>query len=111
MDVAREPAGKKLLHFVHPDKLGTFRNGSTRETFVTPTPYAPDEAPSWLQMPAAWVHRTHLLILDPAYIPAIQGPVWVATGRGIQYILSFGFPAAAIIVPGAPSGAWEIEVR
>jgi hypothetical protein len=88
-----------------------FQNGTDLPTYVTPTPYAPEETISWLFLPSARVPRTHVLLLDPAKIPLIQGPMWVAAGAGIQYVLPQGFPAQAIIVPGARGARWELEVR
>lgn len=37
-------------------------------------------------LPVPWVRRDHLLILDPVRIPRIQGPMFVATARGVQYV-------------------------
>jgi hypothetical protein len=110
-EVARELGGRKLLRYLTDAQLGRFRDGTTRQTFVTPTPYTPEEASHWLVLPDPWIPRRHILILDPARIPWIQGAVWVAATNGLQYILPQGFPADAIIVPGAPGARWEVEVQ
>lgn len=109
-EVARELGGRKLLRYLLPEQVGSFRNGSTQLTFVTPTAYGPEEALIWLVLPASSSPRTHVLILEPSKISAIIGPIEVAAGRGIQYILPRGFPPEAIIVPGAPGAAWEVVV-
>jgi hypothetical protein len=109
-EIATELAGRKLMRLLTRRQVGAFTGGSTRETYVTPTPYDPREAVRWLLLPEPRVPRTHLLFLDPAQIPLVIGPMWVAWGRGIQYILPAGFPETAIIVPGAPRGRWEVEV-
>lgn len=110
-EVAAELGPRKLLRYMLPEQVGRFSGGSDEETYATLTPYAPEETLAWLVLPAASRPRTHALILDPALIPAVQGPLRVAGGRGIQYILPRGFPAAAIIVPGAPGARWEIVVQ
>lgn len=106
VDIARELCGRMLLRYITPVQLrsGMFRSGSVDATFVTPTAYAVEDLASWLLLPGAHQRRTHVLVLDPAQIPQVQGPFWVALGRGIQYILPFGFPESAIVVPGAPTG-------
>jgi hypothetical protein len=108
--VAQELAGRLLMRFLKPDQTGAFINGSTRQHYVTPTPYTPEEAVIWLNLPESPVPRTHLLFLDPTEIPLVIGPMWVAWSRSIQYILPDGFPEAAIVVPGAPGGRWETRV-
>jgi hypothetical protein len=110
IEVANELAGRKLLRYMTPAQVGTFRSGTTAETYVTPTAYTADEAPRWLVLPVPTISRPYALILDPAQIPWIQGPMWVAAIRGMQYILPYGFPAEAIVVPGAPDLRWEVEV-
>ena len=109
--VAEELGGRKLLRYLTAVQFGQFRNGSDAEAYVTPTPYTSDEAGTWLVLPIPWIRREHVLVLDPARIPRIQGPMLVAGARGVQYILPEGFPAEAIVVPGAPGVHWEIEVR
>lgn len=111
VEVARELGGRKLIRYMHAGQVGRFRQGSSDLTYTTPTPYSPEEASSWLVLPAPTLLRTHALILEPTLIPWIQGPQWVAMGSGIQYLLPQGFPAAAIIVPGAHDAQWEIVVR
>lgn len=108
--VAAELQGRKLLRYVAPSQVGRFRDGSGTACYATPTAYSPEETIPWLVLPPAAAPRTHALILDPARIPFIQGPLWVAAGRGIQYILPYGFPREAIVVPGAPGMQWEVQV-
>jgi hypothetical protein len=110
-EAAAELGPRKLLRYLLTEQVGRFRSGSTLETYVTPTPYTPEETIAWLVLPAASEPRPYALILEPSRIPAIQGPMLVAGGRGIQYILPEGFPAQSIIVPGAPGVHWEIVVR
>lgn len=108
-DVALELHGRLFVRYLVPAQAGRFRNGSTDECYVTPTPYTPEEAVSWLLLPAARVPRDLALLLNPEDIPEVIGPVWVARGRGIQYILPGGFPESAILVPGT-TGHWEVTV-
>jgi hypothetical protein len=110
-EIADELAPRKLLRYLLPDQLGMFRSGSNVETFTTPTPYTPEEANAYLVLPRPVEPRPFALVLEPALIPRIQGPLQVAGGRGIQYILPDGFPAEAIIVPGSPGMRWEIVVK
>lgn len=77
-DIAEELAGRKLLRYLTPEQVGLFLDGTDRSTYVTPTPYAPEETISWLFLTSPRVPRTHVLLLDPAKIPLIQGPMWVA---------------------------------
>jgi hypothetical protein len=109
-EVAAELGGRKLLHYMTRYNVGRYQSGRSDPCYATLTAYSPEEATRWLVLPSSHIPRTHVLILDPAEIPLIQGPMWVAPLRGIQYILVNGFPAEAIIVPGAPGARWEIEV-
>jgi hypothetical protein len=110
-EAAAELGPRKLLRYLLPHQVGGFRTGSDLETYATPTPYTPEETLAWLVLPAASAPRPYALILDPALIPTIQGPLLVAGGRGIQYILPDGFPEEAIVVPGAPGVHWEVVVK
>jgi hypothetical protein len=109
-DVARELGGRPLLRYLTPAQQGRFLDGATERTYVTPTAYSPEEAIPYLLLPVPTVPRTLALILDPARITWVIGPMWAADGRGIQYILPEGFPRDAIIVPGAPGMRWEVSV-
>lgn len=91
-------------------QVGEFRSGSLAPCFATPTPYASNEAVTYLVLPAVTIPREHVLLVDAARIPEIVGPMWVAIGKGIQYYLPVGFPEDAIVVPGAPGAHWEVEV-
>jgi len=109
-DVARELHGRPLVRFLLAKDTTRFNKGSDAETYVTPTPYTPEEAVRYLVLPGKPTPRRSALLLNPELIDEIIGPMWVATGRGIQYILPKGFPEEAIIVPGAPTGHWAIPV-
>jgi len=108
--VADELGGRLLLRYITDAQLGTFRLGSPDACYATPTPYTPEEASRWLVLPAPQILRRHVLLLDPRRIGTIQGPQWVAMGRGIQYILPNGFPPEAIVVPGAAGSQWEVAI-
>jgi hypothetical protein len=110
-EVAAKLGPRKLLRYLLPNQVGRFRTGSDLETYATPTPYTPEETLSWLVLPGASSPRPYALILEPSLIPMIQGPMMVAGGQGIQYILPEGFPAGAVVVPGAPGMHWEIVVE
>lgn len=110
-DVAEELAGRLLVRYLTTLQVGAFTNGSAGRTYVSPTPYSEEEAVGWLLLPAPLEPRTHLLLLKPEKIPWIIGPLWVAQGWSIQYILPDGFAADEIVVPGAPGANWELEVR
>lgn len=105
IDVAQELRGRLLLRYVLPSQVGMFGQGSRLEHWATPTPLAAEDVVSWLDLPSPSQPRTHVMLLDPAKIEAIQGPKWVRHGQGIEYFLPRGFPAAAILQP------WEIELR
>ena len=109
-EVADELAGRLLVRYLRTEQVPLFIGGSDRETYVTPTPYTPTEAVTWLNLPDPLDPRTHLLFLNPAKIRLIIGPLWVSRARGIQYILPHGFPQDAIVVPGAPGAAWATTV-
>jgi hypothetical protein len=111
IEIAAELGPRKLLRYLLPHQVGRFRLGSDAETYTTPTPYAPEETAAWLMLPVANAPRPYALVLEPTLIPEVQGPLLVAGGRGIQYILPRGFPEEAIIVPGAPGVRWEIIVQ
>src|SRR5947207_3309866 len=100
--IARELRGRCLLHFTTESRLPDLRHGTNATIFATPTTFTPEEVGTWLQLPGARIPRDVILIIDPERIRFIQGPMWVATGRGIQYMLPEGFPEEAIVVPGAP---------
>jgi hypothetical protein len=50
--VARELFGRPLLRYITRRQLGQFINGTSEETYVTLTAYAPEETVSYLM--AAW---------------------------------------------------------
>nr|WP_144298666.1 hypothetical protein [Streptomyces sp. TLI_235] len=97
--------GRKLLHFVALGNVGSFRNGTTRPIFTTPTPYPPDELIGALALPGVGIPRMHVIVLEPARLDRVAGPRHVAWGRGIEYILLDGFKEDAI------ASKWEVELR
>ena len=106
--VAGELVGRYLLRYVATDNERVL---ATRgKVYLTPTPYSSDEAREWLGVPAPSRSRLWVVILRPAAIPWLQGPLWVFGGGGIQYILPDGYPREAVVVPGAPSGRWVSPV-
>ena len=110
-DVAKEIGGRYLLRYLLPHQIGRFTNGSSSQHFVTLTPYSPEETIHYLALPAPAQPRTYVLLLDPGKIKCILGPQRIRGAPGIQYILPNGFPQEAIVVPGTPGAAWEIQVR
>ena len=112
VQVAAEIAGRWLLYFGLPDHLRAYADrGKSTPTYVTPTPYTPEEAIDYLYLPSAHLRRDQALLLDQAAIPLIQGPTWVAEGGGIQFFLPHGFTAEAIRVPGTATGHWAVNMR
>ncbi len=109
--VADEIGGRYLLRYLLPHQVGTYTVGSGATHYVTPTPYAPEETVPFLALPRPTVPRPYALVLDPRQVDYIWGPQWVRGAPGIQYVLLQGFPARAIVVPGTPGAAWEIQVR
>jgi hypothetical protein len=109
--VADEIGRRYLLRYLLPHQVGSFISGSQNQHYVTPTPYAPEETIFFLALPAPTQPRPYVLVLDPEQIDHILGPQWIRGAPGIQYILPHGFPQKAIVVPGAPGAAWEIQVK
>lgn len=110
-EVAHELGGRYLLRYLLPQQVGLFIQGSIAKHYVTPTPYAPEETIAYLALPHPTQPHPYVLVLDPAQIVHIWGPQWIRGGMGIQYILPNGFPQEAIVVPGTPGAAWEIQIR
>jgi hypothetical protein len=89
-------------------------SGTTDTQFVTPTPYAPEETISLLALPPGAGNREWVLLLDPRRLTNVFGPRQVRFGGGLEYILTSGFPATAIVnaVAGPPGTAvWEFQIR
>src|SRR5579862_8125589 len=76
-EVAAELGGALLLRYITAEQLGRFDRGTEERSYATPTPYTPEEAVPWLLLPKAAVPRTHALLLDPARIARVIGPMWV----------------------------------
>lgn len=53
-----------------------------------------------------FIPRTHVMLLDPAKIDRIIGPMYAGFAAGIQYILPNGYPENSIVVSGAPGARW-----
>lgn len=109
-EIAAELGGRCLLRYLVSSQIGLFAGGSDKACYTTPTAYSPEEAVRYLVLPRPETPRNHVLLLDPARVPLIMGPMWAAAGRGIQYVLPDGFPPEAIVVPGAVGVQWEVEV-
>ncbi|NUK01773.1 hypothetical protein [Streptomyces lunaelactis] len=102
--ISEELGGRKLLHFLALKTLGTYRAGTQREIFTTPTPYPEEEVIRSLELPGAGYARKHVLVLDPLMLDDIAGPRHVAWGNSFEYILLGGFKASAI------ASKWEVEL-
>ncbi|WP_369033250.1 hypothetical protein [Streptomyces adonidis] len=96
--------GRKLLHFVTLDNLGSFRDGTSRPIFTTPTPYNPGDVIGALALPGAGLPREHVIVLEPTKLEQVAGPRYVAWGQGIEYILLNGFKRDAI------ASKWELKL-
>jgi hypothetical protein len=94
-----------MCRYVTAAQVGSFAGGSTRQHWVTPTAYSPDEVGSYLYLPDPLTPRSHVLLLAPGEVPSAWGPRQIYAGRGIEFLLPNGFPAEAIM------GGWEMEVR
>ena len=110
--VARQLRGRLLVRYITEAAASSTSGPAlvTTEVYATPTAYSPEEAPIWLLTPGATLPRPYCVLLDPAAIDWIIGPLFVGPAAGIQYILPFGYPAEAVIVPGAPTGHWYLPV-
>ena len=95
--VSEELGGRYLLRYLMRRQYRQFTTGSPNLNFVTPTPYSPTEAISWLALPTP-TRRDFVLFLDPSSIPVVRGPRRILLGGGIEYILPNGFPASALVV-------------
>jgi len=102
-DVAIELGGRFLLRYLLRKRYWQFTGGSSQLQFVTPTPYSPSEAVTWLALPNPTL-REFVLFLDPSQISVICGPRRVRLGGGLEYILPQGFPASARLV------GWPVPV-
>jgi hypothetical protein len=104
LEVAEHLGGRLLLRYVVPAQVGAFTAGDGAVHYVTPTPYSPEEAISWLALPAPGVPREHALVLKPEEIDLIRGPRIVRWGGGLEYILPHGFSRDALHFP------WEVRI-
>jgi hypothetical protein len=96
--VASELGDRLLLRYLLPSQLGQFSTGSQgRKHWVTPTPYAPANANTWLALWQPQLLRQYVMLLDPNPIDLICGPRWIRFGHGIEYVLPQGFPQAALM--------------
>ena len=112
--VAAELAGRYLLRYLLPWQVGRYTGGTGDPTYLTPTPLAPEETVTWLNLPSSQHPRTFVLLIDPAQLTddyPILGPRWVYLGGGIEYFLPRRFPQAAVAdVGAAPHTKWELPV-
>lgn len=102
-DVAAELGRRLLLRYLLRKQYRKFTTASTSPQFVTPTPYSPTEAVSWLALPTP-ARRDFVLFLNPIHLSDVRGPRRVLLGGGLEYILASGFPAATIVV------GWPVPV-
>lgn len=107
--VARELGNRYLMRYVLANDERYLQ--SSRKAYVTPTLYSEHEAVDYLVLPPPFEARPFVVLLDPALIPWIKGPLEAAYGGGIQYILPDGYTIDAVIVPGAPGAHWLLPVR
>lgn len=117
--VAWELGGRYLLRYLLASQVTHFSQGTEyiprsflqRTHYVTPTPLSPEEAVSWLALPAPDQPRPYVVLLKPEKIGAIWGPRWVRMGGGIEYIIPPGLTADAIVDIGAvPNTKWPLLV-
>lgn len=96
-DLVAQLGGRCLLYYVHAHEAAQRIQGRSNGTFVSPTPYAPEEATSCLALPIPAVPREYVILLDPARLTNVRGPRRVRFGTGIEYLLESGFPVDAVI--------------
>ena len=94
--VFAELGGRFLVRYLLKEGLSTAIRGTTKTTYVTPTPYSPTDAVELLMLPAEDRQREHAMLLDPRNIFVVLGPRWVQGGFGIEYILPRGYTPRAI---------------
>lgn len=103
-EVWQEIGGRALIRYCTKADVGTFRSGTNRKIFTTPTPYEPDDVIKWLELPGVMTQRPFALVLDPRELVEVAGPRWVRWGLGVEYILLGGFEAKAI------KTEWEVSL-
>jgi hypothetical protein len=101
-DVADELHGRMLVRYV----IDAHEPPRSMATYVCPTPLSTEELDAFLALPRPGVRREYAIFLDPTRIDNIQGPRWCSMGQGIEYILSAGYKASAIMAPG-----WGVRIR
>jgi len=113
-DVSKELSGRYLLYYLRGQDVGRYTTGRKGTTFVTPTPYSPEETILFLCLPRPAEPRDYAILINPSKLPKdyeVYGPRWVALGSGIEYILKDGFTEDAIVAPPGAAPPWEIMVR
>ena len=113
--VSNELGGRYLCRYLTPVRAVQPLTATSMSTYVTPTPFTPNEAGRWLAVPAPTVLRTHVILIDPGQLSLAQGypilgPKWVRGGLGIEYVLPAGYPVNAIVPVGLPAGRWPLLV-
>ncbi|MDA2916627.1 hypothetical protein MYX64_07300 [Nitrospinae bacterium AH_259_B05_G02_I21] len=103
-EVYDELGGRYLLRYLLPRQVGMFNRGSSLRHYTTPTPYAPEDTITYLNLPTPREGREYVMALDPSKIPTIKGPRWVEGGIGIEYLLPNGFPDTSVV------WSWEKKV-
>jgi hypothetical protein len=106
-EVADELNGRLLLRYVPDssiDEVSEARAGI--ETFVTPTPYAVRDLSHYLALPMPDIPRNSVIMIDPRRVKEVRGPQRVLAGAGIEYVLTAGYDADAVVGP-----PWAVRVR
>lgn len=104
-EIAERTGYRHVVRYLRSHQVGVFHGGSDTPHFVTPTCYSPDDAVSFLALPAPNLPPSHVLLLETEQIPLMLGPRRVRCGDGIEFYLPTGFPAMAVVPPG-----WEIQL-
>lgn len=100
-EVSEELGGRYLLRYLRDDQKGSFFAGESRPQFLTPSPYAPEEASIWLALFFPWIVRRYVILVDPKQVGRpIRGPRAIFGGFGVEYLMPEGFPAEAVVHPG-----------
>ncbi len=103
-EVAIELGGRLLLRYIRESEVKSHSHHAvfgalTGPAWCSPTPYSSRDAIHALAWPFSTDAPTHVLLLNPAEIPEIQGPHRVRYGSGIEYYLPNGYPEKALVLP------------
>ena len=98
--VKKQIGSRYLLHYLPYAKLGRYDNGTDDRIFCTPTVYTRSVVIDMLALPDVGMPRPLAIVIDPAQLSnsyPILGPRYVRFGMGVEYILTAGFPANAVV--------------